>query len=157
MDAVIIVKEASEIEAVRQRGEFDVLRRNVVFPTADETAGLTAIFEPPASPPADVESAEQTDEIAPEISNSAPENSNRTPANERTEPNAPAEIIEIAPVLSEEDALAELPAIPLYFPTSYSLVKPYVQGFEINTLDAPSLKDVRIDNNWQPKKADGES
>jgi hypothetical protein len=51
----------------------------------------------------------------------------------------------------------ELPAIPLYFPTSYSLVKPYVLGFETNTLDAPSLKEVRIDNNWQPIKSEKES
>jgi hypothetical protein len=60
-------------------------------------------------------------------------------------------------ITTEEKAIWELPAIPLYFPTSYSLVKPYVRGFEINVLDALSLKDVRIDNNWQPKKAKGES
>jgi hypothetical protein len=54
-------------------------------------------------------------------------------------------------ILSEEDAVAELRAIPLYFPTSYSLVKPYVSGFDFNSLDAPSLKDVSIDNSWQPK------
>ena len=40
--------------------------------------------------------------------------------------------------------MRELDAIPLYFPTSYSLVKSYVQGFDINALDAPHLKDVRI-------------
>jgi len=45
----------------------------------------------------------------------------------------------------------------LYFPTSYSLVKPYVRGFEMNGLDAPSLRDVSIDNTWQPKAAGGES
>jgi hypothetical protein len=54
------------------------------------------------------------------------------------------------PLLSEQKALEMLPAIPLYFPTSYSLVKPYVQGFETNALDAPSLKNVKINNNWQP-------
>ncbi len=42
--------------------------------------------------------------------------------------------------LTEAEAIIEFPAIPLYFPTSYSLVKPYIQGFEMNTLDAPSLK-----------------
>jgi len=59
--------------------------------------------------------------------------------------------------LTEEQALEELPAIPLYFPTSYSLVKPYVQGFETNVLDAPSLKSVKIDNNWQPTSSDVKS
>jgi len=89
--------------------------------------------------------------------NSESNNSNQTPSNGQTEPNAPSEIIETAPVLTKDEAIAEIPAIPLYFPTSYSLVKPYIQGFEINTLDAPSLKDVKIDNNWQPKKPNGES
>ena len=60
-------------------------------------------------------------------------------------------------ILTEDQAIIELPAIPLYFPTSYSLVKPYILGFEMNSLDAPSLKTVRIDVNWQPKKANGES
>lgn len=60
-------------------------------------------------------------------------------------------------ILTEAEAMEALPAIPLYFSTSYSLVKPYIHGFEINTLDAPSLKDVRIDNTWQPKKVKGES
>ncbi len=60
-------------------------------------------------------------------------------------------------ILTEDQAIYQLPAIPLYFPTSYSLVKPYIQGFEINTLDAPSLKNVRIDINWQPGKTKSES
>jgi hypothetical protein len=58
---------------------------------------------------------------------------------------------------SEAEALYDLRAIPLYFPASYSLVKPYVQGFEPNGLDVMSLKDVRIDNNWQPKRPSTES
>ncbi|NJM53549.1 MAG: hypothetical protein HC846_09275 [Blastocatellia bacterium] len=53
-------------------------------------------------------------------------------------------------ILSEEEALEHLPAIPLYFPTSYSLVKPYIQGFELNAFDALSLKDVQINSSWQP-------
>ncbi|HEX8636533.1 MAG TPA: hypothetical protein VF692_00610, partial [Pyrinomonadaceae bacterium] len=60
-------------------------------------------------------------------------------------------------ILSEAEAIAELSAIPLYFPTSYSLVKPYILGFETNALDAPLLREVRIDNTWQPKENKGES
>jgi hypothetical protein len=52
---------------------------------------------------------------------------------------------------SEETAVLEFNAIPLYFPMSYSLVKPYVKGFETNPLDAPALRDISIDNNWQPR------
>jgi hypothetical protein len=52
---------------------------------------------------------------------------------------------------TEANAIYELWAIPLYFPTSYSLVKPYVSGFATNSLDAPLLHKVSIDSNWQPK------
>jgi oligopeptide transport system substrate-binding protein len=159
IDTIIVAKEASELETVRQNGDFDILRRGVVLPTADETAGLLAIFEPkktlpsaagpnPASAPSPSVSPDGAD------TNSKPLNDT---SNGQNPPAAPSEIIETEPILTEEDAIAEMPAIPLYFPTSYSLVKPYIQGFEINTLDAPSLKDVKIDNNWQPKKANGES
>jgi hypothetical protein len=53
-------------------------------------------------------------------------------------------------ILTEGQALEELPAIPLYFSSSYALVKPYVEGFESNLLDAPSLKHVRINTAWRP-------
>jgi hypothetical protein len=52
--------------------------------------------------------------------------------------------------LTEAQALRELPAIPLHFASSYALVKPYVDGFESNLLDAPSLKHVRINRDWRP-------
>jgi hypothetical protein len=29
-------------------------------------------------------------------------------------------------------------------------VKPYVSGFDMNVLDAPSLKKTRLDTNWKP-------
>jgi hypothetical protein len=58
---------------------------------------------------------------------------------------------------TETDALYELPAIPLYFPTSYALIKPYVHGFEPNGLDLFLLDEITIDNGWQPKAANGES
>jgi hypothetical protein len=120
-----------------------------------------AIFEPVAPPRPEISPAATIN--APDLANTlsntnaAPKNSNQTPSDGSIDPQPPAEIVETKPILSEEEAMTEIPAIPLYFPTSYLLVKPYVQGFEINTLDAPSLKDVRIDNNWQPKKPKGES
>jgi hypothetical protein len=59
--------------------------------------------------------------------------------------------------MTEANAIYELWAIPLYFPTSYSLVKPYVTGFDMNSLDAPLLQNVSIDNDWQPKQRKNES
>lgn len=40
----IIVKEAAEIEAARASGEYDLMRRGIVLPTADELVSLAAIF-----------------------------------------------------------------------------------------------------------------
>ena len=60
-----------------------------------------------------------------------------------------------APILTEAQASDEIPAIPLYFPSSYALVKPYVRGFELNSLDAPALKDVEIQFDWQPSQNTG--
>jgi hypothetical protein len=51
---------------------------------------------------------------------------------------------------TEAQALNDLSAMPIYFASSYALVKPYVSGFDANILDAPSLKKVRIDGNWKP-------
>ncbi len=61
----------------------------------------------------------------------------------------------LAPILTEAQASEEIPAIPLYFPSSYALVKPYIKGFELNSLDAPALKDVEIQSDWQPAQNDG--
>jgi hypothetical protein len=55
----------------------------------------------------------------------------------------------MALVDSEAQALKELKAVPIYFASSYSLVKPYVSGFDLNVLDAPSLKRTRVDPNWK--------
>jgi hypothetical protein len=53
-------------------------------------------------------------------------------------------------ILTEAQALRDVPAIPLHFASSYALVKPYVNGFESNLLDAPSLKSVQMDTQWRP-------
>ena len=49
---------------------------------------------------------------------------------------------------SEAQALNDLKAMPIYFASSYAVVKPYVSGFDANVLDAPSLKKTRLDTNW---------
>lgn len=49
---------------------------------------------------------------------------------------------------SEAEALQDLKAMPIYFASSYAVVKPYVSGFDSNVLDAPSLKKTRIDTTW---------
>jgi hypothetical protein len=53
------------------------------------------------------------------------------------------------PIDTEAQALRHLSAMPIYFASSYSLVKPYVSGFDSNVLDTPSLKSVRINIDWK--------
>jgi ABC-type oligopeptide transport system, periplasmic component len=152
----IIIKEGEEFETAVKNGEYDIVRRGAVLPTTNETANMMAMFPTEETLPEEaLENLEQSeaasenqisgDKTAETKEKTKNDNINSTTANavlgiEREE----------KAILTEEQALAELPAIPLYFPTSFSLVKPYVQGFDMNALDAPSLKTVRIDNNWQP-------
>ncbi len=164
VETEIIVKEPEALAEIKKNGEFDVIRRGVVLPTTDETANMMAIFEPTKKVIQQTENVEQKPEenAAESDKNAATENAGEEKAanEKRAQEDLLIETLEIeggSIILTEAEAIGELLAIPLYFPTSYSLVKPYIQGFEINTLDAPSLKDVRIDNNWQPKEKKNES
>ena len=171
IDTEIVAREIDEIEGIRESGEFDLIRRGEVLPTSDETANMLALFRPAEE---EVEAIEQN----PNRSDAAGDNS-KAPATGRKPVRIPemppplpeptlglSEFDGLPPsirdeltveiggaervILTEAEAILEVPAIPLYFPTSYSLVKPYVFGFDINTLDAPLLKSVRIDNGWRP-------
>ena len=68
----------------------------------------------------------------------------------------PLDKIPAAPIETEAEAIRQLSAIPIYFASSYALVKPYVSGFDSNILDAPSLKNVRINTGWQEPKPNGQ-
>ncbi len=160
LDTEIIVKEQAELELARKSGDFDLVRRGVVFPTADEEANLRAIFRY-----VNERKSSQSDPLMTGTDKARVEKrSSELNQNSLTKTDAPVNeadttterAIDSLPFV-REDAILEYYAIPLYFPVSYSLVKPYVSGFELNSLDAPSLKDVLIDNEWQPKKVNGES
>lgn len=159
LETEVSVKDTTELEAIRNSGDFDLLRRGVVLPTSDETVNMLAIF--PAKkqdaentrvtlPGKDVMGVPQSPESAISGTEYAPK-AGEVPREELTGE------IEDMTILSDEDAMRDLAGIPLYFPMSYSLVKSYVQGFEINSLDAPVLKDVRINTGWQPGKPKSES
>ncbi|MEK7855681.1 MAG: ABC transporter substrate-binding protein, partial [Acidobacteriota bacterium] len=140
VDTEVIVKDTAELEKMRKAGEFDLVRRGVVFPTSDEAANFMAIFEiKPAIP-----SPPSPQDPKPASGPSATDPLPATPEVKAAEPTEPA-------ILTEDDAMYELHAIPLYFPTSYSLVKPYVIGFDMNSLDAVTLSNVTINSDWQPK------
>ena len=167
VETEIVVKDSAEIETAWATADFALIRRGVVLATNNEAANMLAIFAPQVKPPdeiagnepeAGIDTSQTNENTNADASRSTPESppieNKSDAANENSLPEMP---LENEAILTEEQAMTELPAIPLYFPTSYSLVKPYIQGFDINVLDAPSLKDVKIDNNWQPKKAKSES
>jgi oligopeptide transport system substrate-binding protein len=145
VETEIVVMENAQVEEARTARDFDLVRRGAVFPTADELMSILAILRPAkaetaadgTSPGARVSGVEAQDP--------------RTAGRENTarEPRVAIESPDVT--MSEANAVYELWAIPLYFPTSYSLVKPYVSGFEMNSLDAPLLHRVVIDSDWQPK------
>ncbi len=154
----VIVVESSKIEDIGKSGEFDLLRRGAVLPTNDELVNIVSIFgsakkvvEKSATPPITDPS------ILPENQKSILNNKVTIKGSlDSASKESIAGNREIILTMTEDDAIFELKAIPLYFPTAYSLVKPYIRGFETNGLDAPSLKEVSIDNNWQPKSTQGE-
>lgn len=121
----VVIHTWEDYELAIQAGDYDVVRRGVVMQTTSESTNIAMLFGR-AVPPA------PTPPITPE-----------GPANAVTpEPQLPT-LIE-----SEAQALKELKAMPIYFASSYSLVKPYVSGFDLNVLDVPSLKRTRVDLNW---------
>lgn len=146
LETDIVVKDTAELERMSKLGEFDLVRRGTVFPTSDETANFMAIFEPklqPVNPQPLPVDGKPTSSPTP-----AGPSANSVDAllpNDQTSVTDPL-------ILTEEDAIYELRAIPLYFPTAYSLVRPYVTGFEMNSLDALTLSNVSINSDWQPNK-----
>lgn len=133
IETEITVVETAEMDTVRASGEFDLIRRNVVLPSADEFASLTAVFGS-ALRPVTLQPAASGERNGPA------EPSAEAPAEPTFEP------------MNESDLLYESRVIPLYFPVSYSLVRGYVTGFEPNPIDAFEVGAVGIDTNWQPKR-----
>jgi oligopeptide transport system substrate-binding protein len=152
LETQIVVKEALEIERARASGEYDLIRRGVVLPSADEMVSLISIFgiPPKVVDPAD---EEPKGEGATQKQETAKTEADAKPKTEPADGNATIDAVTDTDALAEEDAMYEMNAIPLYFPMSFSLVKPYVRGFEMNGLDAPSLKEISIDGSWQPRAA----
>ncbi|HSI88314.1 MAG TPA: ABC transporter substrate-binding protein, partial [Pyrinomonadaceae bacterium] len=145
--AEVIVRETSEIDEIRRSGNFDVLRRGVVLTTSDEFVNMRTIFGAIAESP-----ASRSQENWSGLTDQTQSNNGIIPA-----PTSPRASSAPSQLLTEGDALFELTAIPLYFPLTFSLVKPYIGGFVMNSLDSPLLSGVSIKENWQPKAAEDES
>jgi ABC-type oligopeptide transport system substrate-binding subunit len=145
VETEVLLKNWDEYEAAVRNGDYDVVRRGMVMQTMDETANMRVMFAPDDAPETVVDPALVAKETAaPTATGSKDEKGS---AESQTLPPPPPR-----PILSQAEALKELPAIPIYFASSYSLVKPYIVGFDNNLLDAPSLKRVRLDTTWQAPK-----
>ncbi len=131
----IVMKPWDEYEATMRAGDFDVVRRGIVMQTTDELTNLRMLFQAEIQP-------SPVPSPSPETSKGRTEKS--------AKPNEPTKLL--PQVESEVQALKELRAMPIYFASSYALIKPYVSGFDANILDAPSLKRTRIDTGWVERK-----
>jgi ABC-type oligopeptide transport system substrate-binding subunit len=150
VETELLLKDWVEYEIAFRSGDFDVARRSYVMQSADEFHSLSEMFEQEAkaAPPPEIKGDAQ----AADAGVGAGKNGEREAKKEGSDKKAAAPALAPPPVFSESKALSELPAMPLYFASSYALVKPYVVGFDTNLLDAPSLKHVRIDTSWQRQK-----
>lgn len=120
IETEIIIRNWDEYEAAIKANEYDIVRRGIVMQTTSELMNLKMLFDrnPTPLPLASV---------SPESSQASQEK---------------------ALVETETQALKDLKAVPIYFASSYSLVKPYVSGFDSNVLDVACLKKTRLNTNW---------
>ena len=123
IDTEIVIRNWDEYQAAIDAGDYDVVRRGLVMQTTSEFINIRSLFE---------RDSESLPVASPEASPGA-------------SPSPPEEKIVIE---TESQALKDLRAMPIYFASSYSLVKPYVSGFDSNVLDVPYLKKTRLDTNW---------
>jgi oligopeptide transport system substrate-binding protein len=145
IETEIVVKNWEDYEAAARAGDYDVVRRGMVMQTTDELTNIRALFGDgfPSSHPAS------------SVAQPGTTNSDKSGANAST--TSQARLGTLPPVETESQALNDLSAMPVYFASSYALVKPYVKGFDSNVLDAPSLKTVRIENGWKQPEMKGSS
>lgn len=144
VETEIVVRVWEEYEAMLRAGDYDVARRSLVMQTTDEETNMRQLFGEVGDAETIAHEAETTPSATPADTPPGVEGPGAATAQARPTPAA----------LTEAQALRELPAIPLHFASSYALVKPYVDGFESNLLDAPSLKHVRINRDWRPPAAE---
>ena len=135
IETEIVIKNWDEYEAAIREGDYDVVRRGLVMQTTDELTNIRMLFP---------DSAQAAQAASPGREATSPAASAGEAAKAREKGQRATQ-----PIETEAQALRDLNAMPIYFASSYSLVKPYVSGFDGNVLDTPSLKAVRINTDWK--------
>jgi oligopeptide transport system substrate-binding protein len=155
IETTLITKDKGEFETAQANRDFDVIRRGVVLPTVSETVNMLSIFSKTKQISSKIQINTNSNvnvantKIHDDISVITDSNTNIANLGDTNSNKSDVDLENDVEILTQAEANKEVPAIPLYFPTSYSLVKPYVKGFENNVLDAPSLKSVEIDQTYQ--------
>jgi oligopeptide transport system substrate-binding protein len=149
IETEIIMKDWDDYESAMRAGDYDVVRRSYVMQTTDEEDSLREMLEPELLPATVAATTNDQQAAQPQEKNGKEKTGE---ARKESEKQVAAPTVAPLPVISEAQAIKDLPAMPIYFASSYALVKPYVTGFDTNLLDAPSLKRVRMDTSWQPPK-----
>lgn len=134
----LVIRNWDDYETALRTGDFDVARRGIVMQTTDELTNIRTLFG-------------EGYPVGPESEKVRTTNPGAEPS-DRSKSTVPTgkTLFSFPAIDTEAQALNDLSAMPIYFASSYALVKPYVSGFDANVLDAPSLKKVRIDGNWKP-------
>lgn len=143
IETEIVLKDWNDYELAYRSGDYDVARRSYVMQTLDESDNLREMLEP------DTDSLNPSQQTVAQATLTPEKNGKSGEVKKENEGQTGASMIMPLPTVSEAQAMKDLPAMPIYFASSYALVKPYVVGFDTNLLDAPSLKRVRIDTTWQ--------
>lgn len=131
IETEIVIKTWDEYSAAIASGDYDVVRQGLVMQTTDELTNIRMLFQGDSV----ARDQKQTNSTAPAPTPAGPAKSDTLGAR--------------VPIETEAQALNDLTAMPVYFASSYALVKPYVNGFDANVLDAPTLKTVRINTEWK--------
>jgi oligopeptide transport system substrate-binding protein len=134
IDTEIIIKNWDDYEVAIRSGDYDVVRRGIVMQTTDELTNMRLLFE---------------EGVAPDKSAAAPESKSAIDITKGKAATNDKNVRTRESFETEAQALKNLSAMPIYFASSYSLVRPYVAGFDANVLDAPSLKSVHINTGWK--------
>jgi ABC-type oligopeptide transport system substrate-binding subunit len=143
VETEIEAKSWDEYETRLRAGEYDVAKRSLLMQTPDEEQTIAALFPPDRfafSASEDISTSESA------TSTTGPGSSRANNSAAHVKPPT----LRAPELANEAQALKEVPAIPIYFASSFALVKPYVQNFDNNLLDIYSLKRVRIDTDWRP-------
>ena len=141
IESEIVVKSWDEYEAALKAGDYDVVRRGLVMQTTDELTNLKMLFQQDSSTL-----------TSPTLNASSASARSREGFAHGFPPTSDNGQRSASVAESESQALKELKAVPIYFASSYALVKPYVSGFDANVLDAPSLKKTRISTDWTERR-----